>query len=61
MERGKIRILAAEGNATDQLVLGTPPAQAGMDGLIARPIEIAVLFATIEQALDEAEASRAAA
>ncbi len=61
MERGKIRILAAEGNATYQLVLRTLLALAGMDGRIARPIEIAVRFATIEQALDEAEASRAAA
>ena len=35
--------------------------QAGMDGLIPKPIDIARLFATIEQALDEADAARAAA
>ena len=34
--------------------------QAGMDGLIAKPIDISVLFSTIEQTLDDAEAARAA-
>lgn len=52
MERGKIRILAAEDSAASQLVLKT---------LLAKPIDISVLFATIEQTLDEAEARRAAA
>jgi CheY-like chemotaxis protein len=56
--RPRTPIVALTANAMSHQV--TEYRAAGMDGFVAKPIEAARLFAALQQALEDAEAARAA-